>query len=67
MDNDNPNYAVETLNALLNNEPAEAVDHFQALIKQRAQDMVYDRFAPEPFVEESVEEPVTDEVEEVTE
>lgn len=54
---DNRNYASETLNSILSNEPADAVEAFQALIKQKAQDMVYSRFDPQVHeIEEQVEE-----------
>lgn len=57
MSDSTVNYASEVLNSLLNNEPAEAVDHFQSLIKQRAQDMVYSRFDPQSHeIEEEVQD-----------
>lgn len=41
---ENENLAAHTLDALIRNEPAEAVEHMQNLIRSRAQDIVYDRF-----------------------
>ena len=48
--------ATDIVNAILNNEPAEAVDHFQEMVKDRSRVMVMDRYWPQPEAVEPIEE-----------
>lgn len=50
--------ASDIVNAIIKNEPAQAVDYFQNMVRERAREMVVDRYYPQ--AEEPIEEVVQD-------